>query len=383
MGLTASRFDSTTEFKPADWDGFHSGEFYFRYSFLRAVELTKVNDARFRFLTYSHHGKAIGAVVLSSFLLQLDLLAGEPAILKGLKKLYPHLLKIPVVCCGIPVSYGQHHFCTLDPAYTNSILDAVHQEMNLFAKETNSKLLAWKEFNDDFESEKALTELGYLRLQSIPDTVFLSHEDSITGFVNSLRSPYRRKMKKTVAALANKDSNNKGLSVRTESFQKEHVEAFYAGYMAVMNRTPVKLEVYPASFFQHLIEEYDDRIELLTIRNEQDQELSALLIPDAHALNFILVSKNNSRYEDALYAELLRAIILYGIEKGHKKIKMGQTSYYSKMAAGASPVPLHIYLRSYRKSIHFLLDKCGSLLFPDTPLPRLNPYKPHEPIAQG
>src|SRR5688572_17043344 len=216
--LEVAEHTTTAGFCAENWDPWHSGEFFFQYSFLKLTEEAKVNNAAYRFLTFSHNGKPVGAAVLSSFLLQLDLLAGDPAVLRMVKKLFPGLLQVPVVCCGLPVSFGQHHFCVLDDAWFQEILTAVQKALEKFAAETNCKLLAWKEFSPEFKGDQDLQKLGFLKLNSLPDTeVFFKVEDP-EKFFQMMRAPYRRKLKKTVASLQSAGVELNDLKIMVQPF---------------------------------------------------------------------------------------------------------------------------------------------------------------------
>lgn len=366
------KYNSTAEFSSADWNLFHKGEFYFQYEFLKVVEQSAVNDSDFRFLTFMYLGQPKGAVVISKFLLQLDLLSGNPFPLRLLKKLFPGALQIPLVCCGLPVSFGQNHFCVLDDYYYEEILTATNKAIEDFAEEKKCRLLAWKEFSPSFSGGKNLVANQYFKFPSLSDTYVGVAESGLESYLGSLRSPYRRKIKRSIERMSNKE-NDAPFSISTKQFAAEDVELFYSGYLAVINRTPVKLEVYPKKFFELLVKK-EMQVKILTV-NSKAGSIAALLIPDVHSLNFILVSKEKKEYGHALYAELIRSIVVFGLENGYKTIKMGQTSYYAKLAAGAKAEPLHIYLKSNKRRINFMLKRFGNLLFPIVKLPELNPYK--------
>ena len=368
--MTITRYTSTEEFGSADWDCFHSGEFYFKYEFLKVVEQAGVNEASFKFLTFCENGVPKGAVVISKFILQLDLLSGNPLPLRLIKKVYPRVLQFPLVCCGLPVSFGQNHLAVLDDSYLEKIMLATDKEIEAFAAVSGCKLWAWKEIAPEGKGTEILRKNSYLQLPSLPDTSVIVQDGGLDSYIGSLRSQYRRKIRKSVERM---QKGNGEIKVLVKAFEKVDVEGFYIGYLAVIERTAVKLEVYPKRFFE-LLTHKELNATLLTISSKEDT-MTALLLPDAHALNFILVAKKKEKYEGALYTELIRAIIVYGLSHGHKIIKMGQTSYYAKMSAGAKAVPLSVFLKTSNRRIRFILKNFGKWLFPSVQLPELTPFR--------
>jgi hypothetical protein len=370
--MIVKEYSSTNQFSSTEWELFNKGNFYFGFDFLKIVEQSKINDAELKFLTFSENGECKGAAVLSYFILHLDLLSGDHFFLRIIKKMLPGALKVPVVCCGLPVSFGQNHFCVLDEFFFKPIVDATNKAMEKFARNKNCTLLAWKEFPASFDSSQ-LEQLKYLRLLSLPDTLVNIPESGSEKYLSLLRSPYRRKMKRTINRLNGIELD---IAVTVKPFMNTDVEIFYSGYHAVMKRTKVKLEIYPKLFFE-LLASQNLQTQVLTV-SSADETVSALLIPDIHALNFILVSKEKESYKNGLYSELLRAIIIYGLTNGFNKIKMGQTSYYSKMTVGAEVENLYFYLYSKKKIVNFALNTFREILFPKVNLPEVNALKKNE-----
>ena len=117
----------------------------------------------------------------------------------------------------------------------------------------------------------------------------------------------------------------------------------------------------------------------LRLTNEENGEsLLALMIAAGDVLAFALVAKDHADYEDALYAILLRCLALYAIKGGFREVRMGQTSSYSKMSMGAQPKRLDAYIKMRGRLRHKLLERFGSLLFPEEPTPDLTVFKDAE-----
>jgi hypothetical protein len=189
--------------------------------------------------------------------------------------------------------------------------------------------------------------------------------------VDNLRSDYKRKFK--TARNIFETGKYENLSLEISAFTKNDVSYFFKGYKAVLNRTPVKLEEYNEAFFDYLA--YADIAEKLVIKNNKSESITALIIHDKKALNFILVSKEKDVYQDPFYPVLIKIIALLGAQKNVSQVKLGQTSTYAKFSAGAQAIPMEIYLRGENARVNFVLDKAGKLLFPVTKTQQLNVWK--------
>lgn len=375
MNFSLEKKDDIREFTAGQWDSFHKGGFYLLHSFLCAVQEAGVNDASYEYIVVKDGDRAVGIAVLSSFILQLDLLAGQSKIVTRLKKMFPRVFRLRVACCGIPVSFGQNHFYVAEPALETTVLELVELELASFCLSSGSKMVAWKEFSNDFKASERLTDKGYIKLKSLPDMVVSNVSGSYPDFINSLRSSHRRKFKRTQENVYSENAAGESFTLEVQQYSSAHAQEFYKGYLAVISRTDVKLEVYSRAFFDLLAFHSGHFIKILSVANNKNEKLSALLVQQEKEMHFILVAKEKKIYSDPLYNELLLAILIYGLQKGCEIIHLGQTSYYSKMDCGALPVPLYIYLRSDRKYIQFILKFMGDLLFPDTKLPHMQAYK--------
>ena len=353
--------NSITEIDKAIWENCHPGIFTFNYDFLNAIEKSNSADVEFRYVIISEQNSPVGIAVLSSFLLDLGLLAGNTALISHLKQIFPGLLNVRIACCGLPASFSQTPVYLKEGCDELKVISEISFILESFATETNSRLLAWKEFTKDIS---LLLSLGYHRFPSLPDCQVFCDADSIEEYTGRMRSNYRRKFY-TDEKLASMN-----VEIWEEPFTIVHVEDFHNGYLQVMQRTPQKLEVYSKAFFYQLASSPQLQILRLTIRHE-NEVISALIAEDHLALNFLLVSKVKAHYELPLYNWLLQKIIRTGIASGKKLIKLGQTSYYSKQSVGGKLVPLHFYIKHTRNVFNLLLERMGPMLFPSAEITRL------------
>jgi hypothetical protein len=359
------------------WDAVAPPDFFFSRSFLRVMEESRVENARYRYIILYDDGLPVGLAVLSAFILRLDLLARD-AWVRALRAVFPRLLDVPIVCCGIPASYGQHHLHMVRQEHAAEAVRLVHEAMEAWAGETGAGALFWKEWHRGQAAYAAIAEHGYVGLPTLPDHHMRDLPACVDSFIASLRSPYRRKYRTTAALMRGPGPvwSAGGLRLEVLPFTEAEAQTFHRGYASVLERAEVRLETYPAAFFRNLaVSALDVRMLRLTGRSSAGESLAALIVPSGDVLTFILVSKERAVYHDALYSSLLRCIVLYAIRMGFGVVRLGQTSSYAKGSLGAEPLPLETFVRLRTPWQHALLKRYGHLLFPDTTAPRFHVFR--------
>jgi hypothetical protein len=368
------------------WDSIAPADFFFRRDFLEVMERSEVENARYRYVLLFSDDVPIGMAVLSAFTLKLDLLTGDPWILR-LRRWLPRLLDVPMICCGIPASFGQHHVHVTRPELVGAALERVDSCMAVWAEETRSDMLVWKEWSPAQGVRDHARAAGYLVFPTLPDHVVRPLPAGVEDFVGSLRSTYRRKYRTAVALMQGEGPvwMNESLRLEEGPFTPAHATAFHRGYVKVLERTAVRLETYPAAYFDNLASS-SVGVRLLRLEHRRNgQSLSALLIPGGETLSFALIAKDRPHYDDALYTTLLQCIVLRAILGGYRGVRLGQTSSYSKCSVGARPRRLETFIRLRGTLRQWVLERFGSMFFPEVEPPRLHVFKDaaHETPADG
>ncbi len=358
-----------------DWENCVRGHFYSSIPFLHTLALAEVEYAHYRYLLFYEQDRAVGAAVLSRFDLNLDLLAGIPWLTR-IKRKWPGLLRVPMICCGIPASFGQHNIHWTDNSFRNEIIGLTHTSMVKWAVESNTNLVLWKEFNPDQLIFPILKQKDYINLPTLPDNIIEYPPGGIDGFLREFRSPYRRKYALAWSLINDEhDRHNSGFVLNVTPFSIEHVDQFNKGYQMLMERTPVKLEEYPNEFFKLLSDVASPRILHFQLENlRESRSISSLVIQDDGIMFFILVSKEDERYNKSHYTNLIRCMVLYGAHKGVRRIHLGQTSYYSKLTCGSELKRLETYIYFRSRTKNKIFKRLGKLLFPEIALPTINAF---------
>lgn len=179
--------------------------------------------------------------------------------------------------------------------------------------------------------------------------IFYNRFKSFDDYLNSLRSSYRRRIKKAI-------SNRKRLDIRQldrKDFNKEH----YKLYLSIMERADNPLETLPIEFFKEyegqLYEFIDKKINILVgfIQVKEIDEKLLFLFGGFY-------KKDNRSYD--LYYNMLLTIVQLGIKRNVKLIEFGQTAEESKLKIGCIEKKKYLYVHHSNP----ILNKCIQILLP-------------------
>lgn len=174
--------------------------------------------------------------------------------------------------------------------------------------------------------------------------IFENKYASFRQYMESLRSPYRRRLSKALEYRENIEIK----SLDRKDFNEDH----YGLYLSIMERTENPLEVLPKEFF-----------------NEYESELYEFIHKKTGAvIGFIQVKEIEDRLyflfggfkkEDVesldIYYNMLLKIIDIGIEKSVKTIEFGQTAEESKTKIGCIQVPKYLYVHHSNPVINLFI----------------------------
>lgn len=358
------------------WDEVRPADFYFARAFLDVMQRSAVENAQYRYLVALQGHAPAALAVVTSFTLKLDLLSNDP-FTRLARRWLPGVMDVPIVCCGVPASYGQYHLHLVRDGFAAESVRQVHRFMDDWAAQQRCSMLFWKEWNPGQPAHAAVLDTGYVSLPTLPDHRILRLDREPAAFLARLRSSYRRKYRSAAALVQGSGPVWEAGSYRLErgSFDASRVADFYQGYSSVMERATVRLETYPAAFFALLAASDTGAFTLRLTHTTTGEYIEALMYPSGDVLTFGLISKHRARYRAALYPMLLQCMVLYGIRAGFRELRLGQTSAYAKCTAGAEPWRLETMVLVRRLWRHRLLGRFGSRLFPEVPSPGLNVFR--------
>ena len=184
-----------------------------------------------------------------------------------------------------------------------------------------------------------LTDLGFSQVP-IPHTVVvdLPFRD-FDEYLGSMRSQYRRRAKKTLAA-----SSHLHVEHLTD-FGREAQEIARLWRLVYERADELKREILGVPYFRAVAElEY---VSVLALRRDDGSLASyALLLDDRPRLHFLYTGfREEAGREEAAYFRLLYEIVRFGIEQGYASVNLGLTTLEPKLDVGGVPVPLYGWIR--------------------------------------
>lgn len=362
--MRAQRFSSIHEVPEALWDGLLDEDRPFhRHRFLRAVEDARVEDARFWYLIFfagERLERPVATAALSAFTVSLDLFLGRRAqrVVERLRRRSPRLLRLDVLVCGLPVSFGQSNLVVADSSCAAAVLALLAQEMDAIARAEGLRYLCVKEFRpSDLDVFSGLEPLGFFRGHSLPAMSMAIPWSSFDEYLASLRHPYRRRIRKSRAKLDQAPILG-GPELVTP-------KRFHQLYSNVMARAETRLELLNEAFFEQLWSEMGTDLQILAVQQDGEILAAALLMRTGATLRFVLVGLPEvERTEEDVYLNLLYAIVEQAIRQGCRTLVLGQTAYWSKQSIGGVPEPEYLYFKASDRRLHVVLRLLRGVLFP-------------------
>ena len=295
-------YRSISEIDREVWASANIDNDYFKsYGFLKIVEESNIENSQFWYFLFLFDNRIIGAAVLSSFNVALELFLDEKgkSLVYGIRKIFPNFLNIGFLFCGIPVSIGKETLLIIDAGFTGHIITILVREMKRIAIENKIPVLDFKEYflNHKYEM-KYVTESGFIRTWSLPYMSMKITWDSFDEYLHSMRHSYRRQILKQMIKTDFSDFgiNQDGLlkdcaRIVYGSNKNFSPGLFFSLYSQVMDNAVVVLERLNLKFFENLLKD-NEKIEIISIKKEDEILGSALLVKENKKLVFILVGFN-------------------------------------------------------------------------------------------
>lgn len=377
--MKVRRFASIHGIPEPLWDGLlDGGHPYHSCRLIRAVEDARVEDSRFWYLLFEDDDRLVATAALSAFTVSLDLFLGKvfQRIAGFIRRGFPRFLRIDVLFCGLPASFGQSNlffFAGVDP---QPVLALLVEEMEILSREHGLRFLSVKEFKEsELPQAQDLERLGFFRGHSIPYVSMEIRWQSFEDYLASLRHPYRRHIRRSLAKMGMDRPQIHPFS--PESLADPHPRLVLGGpeilspgrffqlYLHVMARTETQLEILNEAFFERLWIELGPDLRILAAVGQGEVLAAALLLETGDTLNFMLVGLPEAPETPwDLYFNLLYAILDQAILQGCRRLNLGQTAYWGKQQIGGLPEEEFLFFKAANPRLHAVLRVLRGILFP-------------------
>src|SRR5574341_1548046 len=371
---------SIHEVDEALWDSLNARQDLFHtHRFIRAVEDAGIENSRFWYLFFYHGDELIATAALSAFVVSLDLFTGGilKKLISGVRRCFPGFLKINVLFCGLPISIGKHALAIADFSRRDDVLDLLAQEMFAIGRAEKIRFMCVKEFlASETPLAERLVQYEFFRAHSIPYVSMEMRWQDFRSYMAAMRHSYRRQMLGSLKKLGQSEPIIQIDSAGEANAEKPVLvlagpeicspRQFHALYREVMRRAKTKLEMLNQAFFQNFYENMRHDFELLVVMQGKEILGAALLAIQDQTMTFLLTGIDYSkRDEHDAYFILLYGIVLRAMQRGCRRLDLGQTSYWLKQRIGGVCLPQFFYLRAAPKAIHFILKALRPVVFPE------------------
>jgi hypothetical protein len=333
------------EVSPAKWDSLlTSDDLQQSHRFIRLCQESGVENAEYWHLMLYQAERLCGVATLTRVAVRLDLLSAgfSRSLLSSLRKCSPGLLEIPVLFCGLPVSFGQPCLKVAPWADTPAVGRVVAEVMDRIAGVAGVTLLCLKEFDSSqADALASLCDHGFLCATSLPSCSLPIVWTSFSSYLEAMTANYRRQVRATLSA-----GRAAGLKVRHLNAFSEEGDAIFALYEHVIRRAKFRLETLNRQFLDRLDTNLGDQSRAIFLERHGRPLAVAILLHTPDAATFLLAGLDyEANRQWQVYPNLVLEVVAEAIRARAARLEMGQTSYALKSRLGAVESPRFLFLR--------------------------------------
>jgi len=384
MPLRVVRLQSIHDVDEKLWDSINAKKDLFHtHRFIRSVEDAKVENSNFWYLLFYSGETLVGTAVLSSFIVSLDLFIGGiiQKFILALRLFLPHLLKVRILFCGLPISIGKNGLAISNPSWSEELLRFLVKEMDQIAHKHKIQMICFKEFPKDNEDQDIgiLTKFQFIRANSIPYLRMKIPWRNFQSYLAAMRHNYRRHMLRSLKKWGHSEPmiqtrpfsetiSDKPALILADPSVCSH-QQFYELYLAVMDHADIKLETLNEAFFENLYKNINQDMEVLAVVEGKQVLAAAILTVYHNVMTFLLAGLDYTKLKESdVYFNLLYGIVSRAIQRGCTRLDLGQTPHWLKQCIGGQETPVYFFIRAERWYLHRPLKTFQSMLFPERKL---------------
>ena len=338
-------YQSILEVDPSSWNSL-AGDVLNSHEMLMTLEESRIPGVRLRYATVEeNNGHVLAAAPIASISIDARNLTHGlfRASISGIRKFNRDFLRTNLILCGTPLSVGNAPARIRQGADPFLVMLELARVVEELGEEEGITWQAFKEFDQQERcaAQSALESRSWFLVPSeLANSVSIpwsSYED----YLASLRSPYRRKIRKASRQMA-----CEGLRVEEKPLSDVYDSTLHRLYESVVDRAPIQLERLNREFFVALGKNFGDRARILTFTRDRRVVGWVALLRDRgvvydlfHGIDYDEIARSQ------LYFNQLAEVIRFAIQRGAHRLELGQSSNVAKARFGSSTKPLWLALR--------------------------------------
>jgi hypothetical protein len=361
---TIEWLNSESDIPSKVWEACFPAPFEGRWWY-KALEQCGIAD-QFTFL-YAQVSDANGPIAFApAFIMNVPMRLVLPPTLLPLAniigKLIPSALYQRTLFIGSPCS-DEGRVGMLARANRVQVLHLVNDSMALQAKKLNASMRVWKDFPQEYGQDFAAFSSNLFPLVSFPGTVVELPNATKDGYLSTLKSSRRNKLKKKLRLAADAPVDAEVIQQPDGATMDEIFNLFWQTY----EKGSTKFERLNRKFFDLIAGEKLSYF--VVLRERERQRIVAFMLCFAlgeHVINKFIGIDYQKPKEWFLYFRLWEAAVDWSASIKAKSIQSGQTGYSAKIELGNQLVPFINYCAHENPIIHWVYAKVAKTINWDT-----------------
>lgn len=339
------------------------------YECFAAMEKSNLPGISFHYLVHFDEDEKIDGIlpVYEFRKMPVDIALDSPfasSVLSLIRRILPDFMKIDLIFAGNPLGEVNRVIVDkdLNPEKGKEVALSLAMEVEKLAASLKIDFVAYKDFDDSyllFSDPLLPLKNRYHVSPGLPNNILENKWKSFEEYLSSLKHSQRRNIRRNIGI-----AERAGLKIVSPLPEEIDEKEIFQLYLNTYNRAKIKFEVLNADYFKNMLKYNRTSTKIITAGCEGKNAGFLLYLIDENVLivKRIGIDYNLSSKTLAYFRLFYKAIEL-GIEKGVKKIILGQQSYASKHRWGAAIKPGVIYFRSFNRAMDGILAKIIPLSF--------------------
>ena len=371
-GCTCTLHDSIADVPEADWILLvdESRDLAMDRRLIRAQEATLADQCRiWTAVVRDAHGQPVACAMLCLFRVDVVISAVPPirSVAAWLRRLYPRLLRIGVLFCGLPAPAGANHLRIAPHADADAAIACLHAAMHELATQHRARMMVFKEFDSaDRPVAASLQRLSYLAGDIPPLFRMGGVFDDFDAYLSRMRSRYRAQVRRSLRKIEDGGFDVERIA-GVDRICQAYGDDLHDLYERTWERSDYKLERLSPAFFRAAAEAAQDDGVLTVIRRRACGTAVGFTFSmsrgDTWHNLYSGVDETVNGEGDILF-NLFYADLACAFERGCDEIRLGQTSDAFKIRIGGTPLPLRFFVRGTSSLVHAGMRVFSRWLFP-------------------